>query len=131
MRMRHASLAGLVFMVLSLGTVTPAAAQVQTQRPDTSAIDDDRLTAYAKAFAAIAVARDQAHAGLALPKSKTDATQKELREKLHKQIEQILREQGLSQEQYTRITYVISTDAEQRKRFEEILARLTAKPGTV
>lgn len=128
MLMQPLSLAGLVLVALSLGTVTSTSAVAQQQRVDTMAIDDARLTAYTKAFAAIGLARDQAHADLALPKNKTIEVQKELRDTLHSRIEQILRENGLTQEQYARITHAISTEAHRRKAFDDILARLTPKP---
>ena len=128
MLMRLVSLAGLILVALSLGTVTPTFATAQVPRVDTMAVDEARLSTYAKAFAAIGLARDQAHAELALPKNKTIEAQSELRQKLHTRIEQILREQSLTAEEYARITQVISTDAERRKSFEVILARLTPKP---
>ncbi|MGQ0642688.1 MAG: DUF4168 domain-containing protein [Gemmatimonadaceae bacterium] len=124
--MTRVSLAVLAALFLSLGSVTPAAAQAAPQRPD-SALGEPQLTAYAKAFAAISAARDQAHANLALPRNKTDEMQRELREKLQKQIDQILKDQNLTHEQYARITYVISSDAAQRKSFEEIFARVAPK----
>lgn len=95
---------------------------------DTLAIDEARLSAYAKAFTAIGVARDQAHAEMALPKNKTIEEQTALREALHTRIEKVLRDNGLTKEQYRHLTYVLSTDAERRKAFEEIVARLTPKP---
>jgi hypothetical protein len=128
MLMPLVSLAGLVLVALSLGTITPRSMVAQEQRVDTLAIDEARLSAYAKAFTAIGLARDQAHAEMALPKNKTIEEQKELRDALHTRIEKILRDNSLTKEQYTQLTYVISTDPERRKAFEEIVARLTPKP---
>jgi hypothetical protein len=127
--MLRVSLGVLVALFSSLGAITPAAAQATAPRAD-STVEDAQLTAYAKAFAAIAAARDRAHAELALPRNKTDQHQQELRDKLRQEVDRILQEQRLTPERYARITYVISSDAAQRKRFEEILARMTAKPAT-
>lgn len=121
------SLGGLFLIAFCLGGITPSRARAQDQRADTT-IDEARLTAYVKAFTAIAVARDSAHVALALPKNKKDEVQRDLREKLHQEIDQILKAQGMTAEQYARITYVIATDEQRRKSFEEILARLSAKP---
>lgn len=121
------SLGGLLLIAFCLGGITPCRAWAQDQRADTT-IDEARLTAYVKAFTAIAVARDSAQAALALPRNKKDEAQRDLREKLHQEIDQILKAQGMTAEQYARITYVIATDEHRRKSFEEILARLSAKP---
>ncbi|MGH7694573.1 MAG: hypothetical protein ACRENH_06315 [Gemmatimonadaceae bacterium] len=121
------SLGGLFLIAFCLSGITPSRAHAQDQKADTT-IDEARLTAYAKAFAAIALARDSAHAAFALPRNKTNEVQRDLREKLHKEIDQILKAQGITAEQYAHITYVIATDENRRKSFEEILARLTAKP---
>ena len=128
MLMPLVSLAGLVLVVLSLGTITPQSVAAQEQRIDTLAIDEARLSAYAKAFTAIGLARDQAHADMALPKNKTIEEQNALREALHTRIEKILRDNSLTKEQYRHLTYVLSTDPERRKAFEDIVARLTPKP---
>jgi len=127
MRMRRVSLGVLTAVLLSLGGVTSAAAQATEQKPD-SVLSEAQLIAFAKAYVAIGVARDQMHAELALPRNKTNELQRELREKLQKQVEQILKEQNLTQEQFARITYAISTDPAQRKSFDAMLARLGTKP---
>ena len=124
--MREAIFAAFTALVVALGTVTPVTVQGQEARPD-SVIDDARLTAYAKAFAAIANVRDDVSKELALPRNKTTEVQQELREKLRTQIEKILREQNLTQEEYARITHLISTDTARSKAFEEILARVAPK----
>lgn len=128
MRMRQVSLGGLFLIALCLGSVTPGSIRAQDQKADTT-IDEARLTTYAKAFVAIAVVRDSAYAALAMPRNKTNELQRELRDKLHKEIGQILKAQGITAEQYAHITYVIATDENRRKTFEEMLARLTAKPA--
>lgn len=130
MLMPLVSLAGLILVALGLGTITPRSMAAQEQRIDTLAIDEARLSAYAKAFTAIGLARDQAHAEMALAKNKTIEEQNALREALHTRIEKILRDNGLTKDQYRHLTYVLSTDAERRKAFEDIVARLTPKPQT-
>jgi hypothetical protein len=124
--MRRALQRVLLVGVLSLGSVTSVAAQANAS-PDT-AITEAQLAAYAKAHAAIAAARDSAHAHFALSRNKTDELQRELRDGLKKQIEQIVQAQGLTPDAYTRITFVISRDEGLRKRFEELLAAAAPKP---
>lgn len=127
--MREARFAALIGLAGLLGAVTPGTVEGQAARPDSAAIDEARLTAYAKAFAGIAVVRDSISKELALPRNKTLEVQLELREKLRTQIEKVLKEQNLTPDEYARITHVISTDAAHSKTFEEILARLTQKPA--
>lgn len=126
MRMR-VSLGVLVVAILGLSPITTAAAQSTAQRADTS-LGEAQLAAYVKAYAAIASERDKAHVELALPRNKTDEIQRELREKLQKQIDQILKANDLTHERFERITYILSVDAELRRNFEQSLARLTPKP---
>jgi hypothetical protein len=126
MRMR-VSLGVLVAAIVSFADITPAAAQSAAQQADT-AIGETQIAAYAKAYAAIASERDKAHAEFALPRNKTDQIQRDLRERLQKQIEQILKANELTQERFERITYVLSIDGERRRIFEQSLARLTPKP---
>ncbi|MEW5915796.1 MAG: DUF4168 domain-containing protein [Gemmatimonadota bacterium] len=127
MRMRPGLQRVLLIGILSLGSVTSVAAQAAAASLD-STVTEAQLTAYAKAYPGIAAARDSAHAHFALSRNKTDELQRELRDGLKKQIEQILQAQGLTQDAYTRITFVISRDEALRKRFDELLAAAAPKP---
>lgn len=122
--MREVTFAALVGLFALLGTVTPAPLNGQETRADTAGIDEARLTAYAKAFIAISAARDSVGTELVSPKNKKTEVQLELREKLRRQIARVLREHNLTQDEYNRTTYAVSSDARQRQAFDDIMARL-------
>jgi hypothetical protein len=118
----HASFIGPVLIALVVTVATPAVCPAQER--STVQIGQEQLTTYAKAYLAIGQVRDQVQAELAQSKNKTPEAQQQLREKLRQQIGQILADNKMTEEQYRRITYVISIDPDQRKAFEEILAQL-------
>jgi hypothetical protein len=84
------------------------------------------LAAYTKAFAEVGQARDEVQAKLAASPNKTAEAQAQLREGLKEKAAEIIRANGLTPAQYTRITWRVSVDNELRQSFEEILARLMA-----
>jgi ElaB/YqjD/DUF883 family membrane-anchored ribosome-binding protein len=113
-------------MTLALGLLAlPGSTRAQERTP--VAKDQEELTTFATAHAAIEKLRDQIQHELAESGNKTDAEQKQLREKLQKQIVRILASQRMTEEQYQRLTYEISTDPERRRLFEEALALIAAK----
>jgi hypothetical protein len=88
----------------------------------------DELTAFAKVHLAIATAHDSADAQLAQPRNKTRDAQKQLQDKLRRDIEEILHHNGMTREEYQRKTYLVSTDGETRKAFDGIVAQITGVP---
>jgi hypothetical protein len=114
-----------IALVLLLSVVTPAAGQ-DVRPPADSGLE--QLTRFARAFAAITAARDEAQAALALAGNKTLDSQRDERNKLKARIASIMREHGFTADDYARMTYVVSTDAARRKQFDELLARLAPKP---
>jgi hypothetical protein len=112
----------LVFVLLGIPARLPA-----QQQPPPTPVTQEHLTTYAKAYAAIGVLLEQVHAELAKAQNKTAEAQKQLRENLKQNTTKILRDHGLTDEQYAHITYVISTDPERRTAFEELLAQLAPK----
>jgi hypothetical protein len=117
----------LAAAVLILGLATPLAisAQQQTAAPT---MDREVLTTFAKAYVAIAQVRDQIQAELAKTGNKTPQAQQQLRDKLREQIGHVLHQHQLTDAEFQRRTYLISTDNEQRKLFDEIIAQLTGQP---
>jgi hypothetical protein len=113
-----------VFAVL-FTAFAPAAAwgQDATQQE----VSAQQLAAYVKAFAEIGQARDEAQAKLAASPNKTIEAQQQLRETLKLKSTEIIKSAGLTIEQYTRITWLISIDEELRASFEQELARISAE----
>jgi hypothetical protein len=110
-------------LVLLLAAVTPAAAQERAADAEL-----ERMNRFARAFAAVAAARDESQATLALPANKTPEAQRDEREKLKARVARIVKDHGFTADEYARMTYLVSTDAAARAQFEELLARLTPKP---
>jgi hypothetical protein len=122
--MRYASFIGSILLALAIATTasyTPLLAQGST-------IGTEQLTVFAKAHTAIAAARDAVQAELAQTKNKTPEAQKQLQEKLHEQITHVLHENQLTQQEFDRLLYAISSNEELRKSFDEVVTKLTGVP---
>jgi uncharacterized protein DUF4168 len=114
-------LSALTLVSLSLPGV------LRAQQPTSAPIGKEQLTVYAKAYTAIAQVRDQIQAEMAAPRNKTNEGQTTLQQKQRDAIAKILQDHNISQEQYQRITYAISTNAELRKTLDDIMG---IKPPT-
>lgn len=105
---------------------TPAPALAPTQQ--SSQMPRDELVAFAKVQIAIGQARDSTQAQLAQAGNKKGETLMLLREKLQTRIEEILHHSGMTEADYERKTYIVSSDVETRKTFDAIVADLTGTP---
>jgi hypothetical protein len=121
-------LAALIFVTVPAATRLPAQSQASAPAPAAPQMSRDELTAFAKVHLAIAMAHDSIDAQLALPRNKTAQAQKQLQDKLRTQIEEILHHSGMSEGEYQRKTYLVSTDADARKTFDGIIAQITGVP---
>src|SRR6185503_17149711 len=88
----------------------------------------DELKTYTKAYTAIGLLRDQYEAEFAQQKNKKPEAQQQLHESYRQQIVKIIQDNGLTEEQYNRITFVISTQPDQLKAFEKIMGIPEAAP---
>ena len=88
----------------------------------------DEIAALAKVQVAIAQARDSIQAQLAKAGNNKPEAQKHLQEKLRSEIEDILHHNGMTEEEFERKTYVVSTDANARKTFDSVLVAVTGVP---
>jgi hypothetical protein len=122
--MRYAHILAPVALSLALMGV-PWAASAQQQDTIVAA---EQLSAYARAFIAIGLVRDQIQAELALAKNKTPEGQADLREKLRKEIARVLQEHHLNDAEFKRITYLVSASTSKRKAFDELVAQITGVP---
>jgi hypothetical protein len=127
--MRRASFAAFVLSALVLTTAAgPSFSYAQDQAAAAPQFNREQIVAYAKVQVAIAKARDDVQAELAAVKNKTPEAQTALREKLKKQIEEILHHAAMTEADYQRATYLVSVDAERRKIFDEAIAEATGVP---
>jgi len=88
----------------------------------------EEITAFAKVHLAVSLARDSIQLQLAQPGNKKPETQKQLQEKLQTQIAEILHHAGMTEQEFDRKTYLVSTNAEARQAFDSVIARLTGQP---
>ncbi len=125
-RLERLGVATLVALALAFMTASDPSL-MYAQQASVAAASQDSLVPYVRVYAAIAALRDKAQGELADPTSKKPEVLTQVRERLRAQIAQALKVEGLSQEQYDRITHTISIDPEQRRRFDAMLAELPTK----
>src|SRR5207245_11331336 len=65
---------------------------------------------------------------VAQARSKTAAQQDALREKMQKQVASVLQKNGMSETDYQRKTYIVSSVPDVRKTFDSVVAVLTGAP---
>ena len=106
----------LSITVLCALLTVPAAGRLQAQ-----AVTSEQLTTYTKAYVAIGKLRDQFEEEFAQSKNKKLEVQQQLHESYRQQIAKIITDTGLSEQQYNQITFLISTQPEQRAAFEKAM----------
>jgi hypothetical protein len=102
----------LCLMVLAL----PFAASAQQ-----AALTTDQLKTYAKAYNEIGKLRDRFQAEFAEPRNKKLEAQDQLHAQLRQEVAKVLQSNQLSESEYNRITYVLSTDSKAREIFDELI----------
>lgn len=115
-----------VAAAISLGA--PLTAQQQAGSPTR-----DELAALARAQLAITAAHDSSNKELARSANKTDKAQEALKAKLQARIAELLHHNGLTEAQYRRGTFLISTDTTARRVFDSVTVAISGAPlpGTV
>lgn len=121
------TIAALAVAVPSMAQ-NPAPTPAPTQQASQLQMPRDELVAFAKIQVAISQARDSTQAQLAQAGNKKGETLTLLREKLQTRIEEILHHSGMSEADYERKTYIVSSDVETRKAFDAIVAEITGTP---
>lgn len=86
------------------------------------------IKAFAVVHLEISQVLDSADARLAQSRNKTAAMQQQLREQLREQVSRVLQKHGLTDAEYQRRRFVMSTDNEARTVFDEAIAQLTGAP---
>ena len=94
-----------------------------------SVVSASVMEAFAAAHVEVAALRTKVQAELAEPKSKKPEVQASLRDKLQLNTERILKQHGLTESEFARLTRLVSTDDALRKQFEEAIAKLTVGRG--
>jgi hypothetical protein len=120
----NASIRALLVAAVGLLLIAPphaGAQDVAAEQQATPAVDSAQLEAYGQAYLAIGELRDQYQADAAAPENKKAEAIDALQAQLRADVAAVLEENGLTDEDYTRITYLISTDIETRRAFNAIV----------
>lgn len=131
--MRHAPIAHRIipaFIVLAAASAAPAMAQKQagTMQAPAAAMSRTDIESFAKVEVTIGAVRDTIQAKLAQTRNKKDEIQAALRDTMATQIAAILKQAGISDADYRRKLFYVSTNADARKVFDETYAKLTGAP---
>lgn len=111
------------FLLLVFGT---AAAAAQQQQGGALRVED--VATYARAHVAIVAARDSANARLARPANKSAKVQRALQDSLRAQIQEILHHSGMTDADYQRRTFLVSSDTPTRRVYDSVVVALTGAP---
>ena len=124
-------LLGRYLISSSLLAVMTGAALAQAPAHSMSAMGamgKDELTAFAKVQVAITQAHDSADLQFAQARNTKAEAQEQLQVKLRTQVADILQKNGLTDADYQKKIFTISTDSTLRKSFDAIVAQLTGAP---
>ena len=108
-----------------------ASGQLSAQVPQGQAaptMSREEIANYAKVQIAISAVHDSVNAQLAQSRNKTTALQTQLQEKMRVQVADILQKNGMSEADYQRKTFVVSTVPDARKAFDSVVAKITGAP---
>jgi hypothetical protein len=104
----------------------PASAPAATPTASTPAtLPADEAAALARLTAAIAQVRDSAQKQLSLVRNKSPQAQQQLRQQTATQVAGLLKQANLTEAEYHRRTYLVSTDSAARRAFDATLVALT------
>ena len=111
---------------VALLVLAAAALGAQQQQGGSPRVED--IAAYARAHVAIVAARDSTNARLARLANKSMPAQRELQDSLRAQISAILHHNGLSEADYQRRTFAVSSDTVARRVYDSVVVALTGAP---
>jgi len=93
-----------------------------------AALTREEVTAVARAHVAITAARDSNNVQRAKSGNKTEQAQQQLNNQLRAQIDDILRHVGLTDIEFQRRSFVVSTDTASRRIFDSVVVAVTGAP---
>ena len=121
-------IARAVLLTLIGGTVAAAQQQASTATSTSVPLARDEIAQLARVQVAITVAHDSINARLARSGNKTAKAQTQLQDTLRAQIAEILHHGGLTDAEYRKRTYFVSTDTAARRLFDSVVVALTGAP---
>jgi hypothetical protein len=126
-RTSEASVRGRIFSItlLACAIIAPLSARAQGGPAELS---KDEIALLAKVQVAIDIAHDSMDLQFAMVGNKKPEVQEALKEKLRTQIAEILHHNGLTEAQYRRETFIVSTDTSLRRSYDGVVVQLTGAP---
>jgi hypothetical protein len=116
------------FCAIFAAILAAPSAHAQTQAAAPVALTKDQISALARVFVAISKAQDSTNELRTQAKYKTKAAQQQLQDQFLAQRAEILHHAGLTNEEYTKKSYVLATDNDVRKTFDSVVAVMTGVP---
>jgi transketolase len=124
---RLVSLGLLALLTLLLAPATRSGRLGAQQTPPDTAISARALEVFATTHVAVSALRDRYQAAFAEPRNKKPEVQLELRSKMQGELKELLKVNGLTEEEFARLTRRVASDTAARRSFEEVVARLEGK----
>lgn len=118
---------GRALVVLIAGAASAGAQQSHTGHAS-AMLTREEVAAVARAHVAITAARDSNNVKLAKSGNKTAQAQQQLQNQLRAQIDDILRHVGLTDVEYQRRSFVVSSDTATRRIFDSVVVAVTGAP---
>ena len=91
-------------------------------------LSKDEIAALAKVQVAIGIVHDSVNAEMAQARNKKAENQAALHDKMTQQVAEVLKKNGMSEAEYARKTFIISTVPDARHTFDSVVAKLTGAP---
>ena len=122
-------------LTLPLFTVlaSAAAAQAGPTQPPAQTLSAADIKTLAEAHVAVGIVNDSASVLMAQVKNKTPDAQKELAQKKRQLVAEALSKKGLTEDEFDRRRFLVSTNPAMRAQFDSVVAKLTGQaiPGSV
>jgi hypothetical protein len=126
---RFSALAGLALFAGSAGAQQQAAASHASHgAAGIPQLPRDEIVSLARVQVAIIAARDSINVQRAKSGNKTGQAQQQLMDKLRTHVADILQQGGLTEPEYQRRTFVISSDTTSRRIFDSVVVAVTGAP---
>ena len=106
------------------GSASPAPAT----QPPAAMLSLTEVRTLAEAHVAVSMVHDSSDLYAAKPKNKTVSAQRELAARKAATLTEVLKAKGLTDDQYRRQRYLVSTNGDLRMQFDSIVAKLTGAP---
>jgi len=120
--MTHSRFLGTALAALALSTAAIPSA-LPAQEPAPAQVGEAQLRAFASSYLVVVTARDDFQR--AMGHSHDEQERDRLRQTLKERLAEILVEKELTQEEYERITLLISIDGAMREQFDKLLEELS------